>query len=117
LVGGFYTWKDRSYVEIESYLSARLGEGRSASFTFTHDAWHDIHQRLGDTDTKVLVGWHHTHPTFGCFLSSHDRFIQDHFFNLPWQVALVVDPCRNTLSFFQWRGADVKDCGFYLIMR
>jgi proteasome lid subunit RPN8/RPN11 len=117
LVGGYYRWEGRDYIEIDGYLAARLGQGRSASFTFTHEAWHDIHQRLGDTDERLLVGWHHTHPTFGCFLSGHDRFIQDNFFDLPWQVALVVDPCRNTLAFFQWSNADVKDCGFYIVVK
>ncbi|MBI4871204.1 MAG: hypothetical protein HY814_06515 [Candidatus Riflebacteria bacterium] len=118
LVGGYYNSKGRDYIEIDDYIEARLGESRSASFTFTHDAWHDIHERLGDvTDSRLIVGWHHTHPTFGCFLSGHDRFIQDHFFDLPWQVALVVDPCRNTLAFFQWKAQDVKDCGFFLVMK
>ncbi len=116
LVGGFYVDSGQEFIEIESYLEASKGVGQTASFTFTHDAWSDIHERLKD-DTKVLVGWHHTHPTFGCFLSSHDRFIHDNFFNLHWQVALVVDPCRNTLAFFQWRGTDVVDCGFHLIVK
>ena len=42
-----------------------------------------------------IVGWYHTHPGFGIFLSGMDLFIQDHFFNLPWQVAFVYDPLRR----------------------
>ena len=50
-----------------------------------------------------IVGWYHTHPDFGIFLSSHDLFIHRHFFAQPLQVAYVVDPIRQTRGFFQWR--------------
>ena len=39
-------------------------------------------------------------------------FIHRHFFPQPHQVALVVDPQRQELGFFQWREGEVKDCGF-----
>ena len=41
-----------------------------------------------------IVGWYHTHPDFGIFLSHHDLFIHQHFFAQPLQVAYVVDPIQ-----------------------
>jgi proteasome lid subunit RPN8/RPN11 len=62
-----------------------------------------------------VVGWHHTHPGFGVFLSGYDLFIHQHFFREPWQIALVIDPQRQELGFFQWRGDRVSDCGFVCV--
>jgi proteasome lid subunit RPN8/RPN11 len=47
-----------------------------------------------------IVGWWHSHPDFGCFLSSVDLITQKHFFHRSFQVALVVDPIRNEFEFF-----------------
>jgi hypothetical protein len=61
------------------------------------------------------VGWYHTHPSFGIFLSHHDLFIHQHFFAQPLQVAYVVDPIQQTRGFFQWRGGNMAQVeGFYL---
>ena len=61
------------------------------------------------------MGWYHTHPSFGIFLSHHDLFIHHHFFAQPLQVAYVVDPIQQTRGFFQWRGGDMAQVeGFYL---
>ena len=49
-----------------------------------------------------MVGWYHTHPGWGVFLSGMDTFICDHFFNKPLDVALVIDPCQHERGFFQW---------------
>ena len=63
-----------------------------------------------------IVGWYHTHPDFGIFLSSHDLFIHRHFFAQTLQVAYVVDPIRQTRGFFQWRdSALVQVSGFFLM--
>ncbi len=61
------------------------------------------------------MGWYHTHPDFGIFLSGHDQFIHRHFFAQPLQVAYVVDPIRQTRGFFQWRDGELEEVeGFYL---
>jgi proteasome lid subunit RPN8/RPN11 len=47
----------------------------------------------------LKVGWFHTHPGHGIFMSATDR--DNHaMYNKPWQVALVLDPIRNTSGFF-----------------
>lgn len=48
------------------------------------------------------MGWYHSHPGFGLFLSDYDAFIQQNFFGAPGQVALVVDPVEGCLGWFQW---------------
>ena len=50
-----------------------------------------------------IIGWYHSHPDFGIFLSDRDVFIQQHFFGSPGQIALVVDPVRKLEGVFEWR--------------
>lgn len=104
------------FVLITQALEAQHFENTQASFTYTHDSWEQITRerdaRFPDLD---IVGWYHTHPDFGVFLSSHDLFIQQHFFGQPLQVAYVVDPIRQTRGFFSWRDGQMTAVrGFYL---
>ncbi len=44
---------------------------------------------------ETIVGWAHTHPSYGCFLSGTDKGTQRTYQNLfPQAVALVVDPSK-----------------------
>jgi hypothetical protein len=47
-----------------------------------------------------IVGWYHTHPGHGIFLSDMDIFLHESFFGLPWQMALVYDPQSGQESIF-----------------
>ena len=62
-----------------------------------------------------VVGWHHTHPGLGLFLSEYDQFIHRNFFAGPWQVAMVVRPRQREFVFYQWRNEQLVDCGFVCI--
>jgi proteasome lid subunit RPN8/RPN11 len=104
------------FVWITQALEAKHYANTQASFTYTHDSWEEITRErdrlFPDLD---IVGWYHTHPSFGIFLSHHDLFIHQHFFVQPLQVAYVVDPIQQTRGFFQWRNRDMAQVeGFYL---
>jgi len=122
LLGGLYSGKTEGgatsveslqYVVVRHFHPAFAAESKSASLKFTHEVWsalhRDIEQRFPD---ESILGWQHTHPSFGVFLSAYDLFIHKNFFSQPWQIALVVDPQREELGFFHWRAAEVRDCGF-----
>jgi hypothetical protein len=65
-----------------------------------------------------MVGWYHTHPDWGVFLSSMDLFICEHFFNKPLDVAIVLDPIREERGIFHWEQSPERQmsqaAGFYL---
>jgi proteasome lid subunit RPN8/RPN11 len=104
------------FVWITQSLEAKHYANTQASFTYTHDSWEEItRQRDRLFPDLDIVGWYHTHPSFGIFLSHHDLFIHQHFFAQPLQVAYVVDPIQQTRGFFQWRGGSMAPVdGFYL---
>ena len=104
------------FVWVTGYLEAKHYENTQASFTYTHDSWEEITRERDRLHPDLdIVGWYHTHPDFGIFLSSHDLFIHNNFFAQKLQVAYVVDPIRQTRGFFQWRnGSMTQVSGFYL---
>ncbi|QEH32289.1 Mov34/MPN/PAD-1 family protein [Aquisphaera giovannonii] len=104
------------FVWVTQSLEAKHYANTQASFTYTHDSWEEISRerdrKFPDLD---IVGWYHTHPSFGIFLSHHDLFIHEHFFAQPLQLAYVIDPIQQTRGFFQWRDRRMVQVeGFYL---
>jgi proteasome lid subunit RPN8/RPN11 len=112
LLGGVYGTAPQ-YVVVRHFHPALEAQGSGASLTFTHETWAALTRELETNfPTESILGWQHTHPGFGVFLSGYDLFIQKNFFAQPWQIALVVDPKRQEFGFFHWREGEVKDCGF-----
>jgi proteasome lid subunit RPN8/RPN11 len=120
LLGGQY--QDESghpFVLVTDCLRAEHYEATKGSFKFTHDTWQQITRRRAEFSEELqMVGWYHTHPDWGVFLSSMDLFICENFFNKSLDLALVIDPCRHSLGFFQWAepGETTRRVdGFYLV--
>lgn len=116
LIGEYVDEDDRKTVIISDYIEAKYTDASASTLTFTHETWDYVHKEKDKKyKDKSIVGWQHTHPGYGIFLSNYDIFIQENFFNLPWQVAYVVDPIADTRGFFEWKSGKVtKMSGFYV---
>lgn len=57
------------------------------------------HETSPDKKDLMKVGWFHTHPGHGIFMSSTDK-TNHSMYSHPWQVALVLDPVHRTWGFF-----------------
>jgi Mov34/MPN/PAD-1 family. len=116
LIGNYRNHSGKTDVIITDFIEANYTDATAASLTFTHDTWDDIHAKLTRLDrNKKIIGWQHTHPGYGIFLSAYDLFIQQNFFDLPFQVAYVVDPISKANGFFQWKNGKIENLnGFYL---
>ena len=87
--------------------AASAGEQRT-TLTFTQDTWEHVHRVLErDHPGQQIVGWYHSHPGFGIFLSDDDMFIHRNFFSGASQIALVVDPLKGYEGVFGWQGGDI----------
>jgi proteasome lid subunit RPN8/RPN11 len=110
-VGGFLIGRiDEEGTHITAARPALAAQSGQTHLTFTHDAWDEILPLL-ETDYagQSIVGWYHSHPGFGVFLSEYDIFIQENFFGAPGQVALVVDPLAGTYGFLTASGGEVQE--------
>jgi proteasome lid subunit RPN8/RPN11 len=104
LVGNVYRDEDKPFVHIEAAIRGNHATSKSAQVTFTADTWTSIQQILETSHPdKRILGWYHTHPGYGIFLSDMDVFIHKNFFSLPWHTAFVYDPQANEEGLFVWR--------------
>jgi proteasome lid subunit RPN8/RPN11 len=103
LVGEVYQDATGPYLLIDSIVEGISAKGSIGQVTFTPETWQHI-QTVMDAEhpDRRIVGWYHTHPGHGIFLSEMDMFIHESFFNLPWQTAFVYDPQRHEEGIFGW---------------
>ena len=103
------------YIIIEAAIPARLAKGGAAHVTFTHDTLAAIDVEMENSyPEKRILGWYHTHPSMGVFMSGQDIFTHTSFFPQRWQVALVLDPTDNTAAFFRRDGGKIIRCDGFL---
>lgn len=104
------------FLVVERALRAKHYRSTQGSFTFTHDTWAQITQDKDQlAPSSRIVGWYHTHPGWGIFLSSADLFICQHYFNSPMDIAVVIDPRHMQYGVFCWQGHRMTQVnGFYL---
>lgn len=116
LIGDAYEEQGKHHVVISGWIEAKYTDASAATLTFTHETWDYVHKERSKTaPDKKIVGWQHTHPNYGIFLSNYDLFIQENFFDLPAQIAYVVDPVQCKRGFFQWKNGKVEKLrGFYV---
>ena len=107
LLGNILQWDDKIYVKIEEILFL-LGAIHSEQFSTAQiegaaGKYESKFQRLKrktENSSLRVVGWWHSHPNFGVFLSATDLKTQEYFFPEAYQVAVVVDPIRDELGFY-----------------
>lgn len=97
--------EDGNKLAIEACIAGANAAQAGTHVTFTQDTWEHIYKTK---DAKYpehrIVGWYHSHPGFGVFLSDHDTFIHKNFFSSPLQVAWVYDPQSDEEGCFGWVG-------------
>jgi proteasome lid subunit RPN8/RPN11 len=91
-------------------IPAISADEQKATLTFTQEAWAHVHQVLEAEfpANEQIVGWYHSHPSFGIFLSGHDLFIHENFFDAPSQIAVVVDPIGRREGAFGWQDGKLE---------
>jgi proteasome lid subunit RPN8/RPN11 len=96
------------HIVVTASIPAHRATSAVASLTFTHEAWDDVNEVMSsEYEGMRMVGWYHSHPRFGIFLSEYDVFIQKNFFSETWQVAYVVDPVLGKSGIFGWESGEI----------
>src|SRR5580698_9570159 len=99
-------------VQVEACIAGLNATQGGAHVTFTQDTWEHIYKiKDAEYPGHRIVGWYHSHPGFGVFLSDHDTFIHHNFFSSPLQVAWVYDPHSDEEGCFGWRNGRLERVG------
>jgi len=116
LVGRWGRDEPGPFALVTDYIRCQSASSKLAEVTFTHEAWSEINREM---DTKYadkrIVGWYHSHPDFGIFLSDRDSFIHEHFFSGPGQVAYVIDPVRDLEGVFSWQKGKPRPMSYFWV--
>ncbi len=89
------------FIVIDAVLPAVYTQQGAAHLTFTGDTQVALHNHLdAHFPDKVFLGWYHTHPRMGVFLSQWDAWLHQNFFPELWQVALVIEPHQSIGGLF-----------------
>ena len=93
---------------VDGCIAGEKAKEAGAHVTFTQETWQHIY-KIKDTKfaDASIVGWYHSHPGFGIFLSDYDLFIHKNFFTAPHQVAWVFDPHSDEEGCFGWVSGEI----------
>lgn len=116
LLGSHTEALGKTHVVISAYIEAKYTDASASTLTFTHETWDYVYkEKERSFPQDKIVGWQHTHPSYGIFLSNYDLFIQENFFDMPFQVAYVIDPVQNMRGFFCRKNGKIEKLpGFYV---
>jgi proteasome lid subunit RPN8/RPN11 len=103
LLGNYTGEKDNFRVWVEAAVEASYTETSGSGLRFTHRTWeHVVKIRDRDYPGCRIIGWFHTHPGVGTYISKSDLFMHEVFFDSFWQVSYVIDPLSREHAFYGW---------------
>jgi len=109
LIGDVY-YKDETrkekYVLIEGYVPLPGEEKRTTVHVDRRKLAQVAYTLRQKYPNKIIVGWYHSHPGHGVFLSEDDITTQLYLFPEDYHVALVIDPISRDFAFFKLQGRD-----------
>lgn len=116
LLGTVTFWRRTVRLRVEQTLPARTAGERRAELTFTHETWAQLNEEQSRVCPDLqIIGWYHTHPGLGVFMSDRDVFIHNNFFAHEGFLALVVDPVSGNRGLFHWADYVVRPMtGYYV---
>lgn len=116
LVGKWEKDENGPYALVSENIRCDSATSKFAEVTFTHESWSQINSEMDSKYSDLrIIGWYHSHPDFGIFLSDRDVFIHENFFSGAGQVAYVVDPVRDLEGVFTWREGKPDPISHYWI--
>lgn len=94
----------RTYYEAvcEVFIPAKHIRCTDMEVVFPAETFRDLASNAENYRELDIIGWFHTHPRWGVFLSDRDEDIQKNHFKEPWQIAVVADSIANKTGIFTW---------------
>ncbi len=99
-MGERHSWQGESHTVIDAHIEGNEGSPVHVMFKSSEALLEGLTVRYPQ---KSLVGWYHSHPGLGCFLSPTDQEAHRTGFGDPHSLALVVDPLRRSFSLFAYQ--------------
>jgi proteasome lid subunit RPN8/RPN11 len=86
---------------VDRAIPVRTSDASATHVVLTRESARDVAIALRDMPAgATVVGWFHSHPGLGVFLSGTDLRTQRDCFGAEWQIAVVLDPQRREIGVF-----------------
>jgi len=115
LLGEARRWRDVDYIMVRDVATTDL-DASSVSVKFASAGFEKLFESLDLAGFDyVVVGWYHSHPGYGCFLSETDLKTHSGIFVSPHSIAMVLDPQFFEIAAFRIKAgkADKLDFAVY----
>jgi len=115
LLGEVRRWRDMDYVLVRDVATTDL-DASSVSVKFNSAGFEKLFESLDLAGFDyVVVGWYHSHPGYGCFLSETDIKTHSGIFVSPHHIAIVIDPQFFEIAAFRMKSGKPErtDFGVY----
>lgn len=96
---------EKYQVSLEKFVPITPEANDRYHIVFGGEAWTELAEAQDEFPHLKMVGWFHTHPGHGLFLSLPDQKIHEGHFKEPYQIAMEIDTLMPNLdtAFFTWR--------------
>ena len=90
-----------TFTVVVGFIPQPSRQSSAGQFTVTPDMISRARLTLErEFPSRQVVGWYHSHPGHGIFLSGQDMTIVRSIYNAPWQIAFVRDTLRDKEGVF-----------------
>ena len=83
-------------------------DATGVSVRFDQDSLEDLFASIDESGGDAVIGWYHSHPGFGCYLSDVDVKTHSGIFGEGKGFAVVLDPSDGTLMVFTVENGKTK---------
>lgn len=100
LIGKFIKENDLYNITLDRFVDIESEDYGVYQISFGPKAWSKLESEMDKFDPEIyeLIGWFHTHPGHGLFLSLPDQNIHNNFFKFPFQIAMEIDNVKKNSS-------------------
>ncbi len=99
LIGKLFQDDQGEYGMVTDVVSAPLVADETY-VKFNHESIEELFETLDQMEERMIIGWYHSHPGYGCFLSQIDMATHLSIFGDGKGFAIVVDPMDGTVEVF-----------------
>lgn len=99
ILGTIYNDDEGEYSVADGTATTKL-DSTNVSVRFDPNSLEDLFISIDENKSGTVVGWYHSHPGFGCYLSDTDIKTHSHIFGDGIGFSVVIDPSDETLMVF-----------------
>jgi 26S proteasome regulatory subunit N11 len=103
MMGSIFRDDDGEYAVVTDAITSGL-DADEISVRFDKDCMEDLFESIDRCGGSEVVGWYHSHPGYGCYLSERDIMTHRGLFGDDTGFAMVIDPSDSSIVVFSCVG-------------